>query len=220
MECSTVNDVIEWFNSHNLGTQWSNQLHFSDASGDAAVVSVGDDGEFTFTRKGSSKYLVSTNFNLANSDIGQYPCQRYDTATNMLEAITTEQELTVDVVRNVLDAIHEAGQYGTKYSNIFDPVNKEMYLYHNHDFDKVVKLNLNDEVVQVIPGVEGVIEGDMFLLREIKIVDLFQPSLVSSTISCSVLTSEVTEGEVITVSGAINPALEDKNYHTDLHETR
>jgi hypothetical protein len=210
MECNTINDVIEWFNSHNLGTQWSNQLHFADASGDAAVVSVGDDGEFTFTRISSSKYLVSTNFNLANSDVGQYPCQQYDTATNMLEAITSEQELTVDSVRNVLNAIREEGQYGTKYSNIFDPVNREIYLYHNHDFGKVVKLNLDDEVAQVIPGTEGVIVGDMFFLREIKIADLFQPSPVSSTISCSVSASEMTEDEAIIVSGAINPALEDK----------
>ena len=188
MECSSINEVIDWFQSHNLGTLWSNQLHFADVTGDAVVVSVGNDGELTFTRKGSSKYLVSTNFNLANSDVGQYPCQRYETATTMLETISFEQDLSVEVVRNVLEAIHEEGEYATKYSNIFDPINKDIYVYQNHNFEKVAKLNLNDEVAKVNLETEGIVEDDMLLLREIKIADLFsietdEPITQSSLIS-------------------------------------
>lgn len=192
MECSNVDEVIEWFQSHNLGTQWSNQLHFADASGDAVVVSVGEDGEFVFSLKGSLRYIISTNFNLANTNVGQYPCQRYDTATSMLEAITSEQDLTVEAVRGILDTIHEEGEYGTKYSNIFDPVNKEIYVYQNHHFDRTVKLNLETVLNSVIQGAEGVIEENGLLYKETRIADLFtttqpeEPNTQTSLISTEV----------------------------------
>jgi choloylglycine hydrolase len=172
-ECSTVTEAIAWFQTHNCGTQWGCQLHIADVTGDAVVVSVYN-GEFNFTQINSAHYLVSTNFNLANHSNGAYPCTRYNTATSMLSAIGSEAELTVEACRDVLDAVHEEGTYGTKYSNIFDPVNRQVYLFQNHDFDRMVTLDLDAELAQVHPGGVGVIQEELGYYREVPISLLFE----------------------------------------------
>ncbi|MFX1255819.1 MAG: hypothetical protein ACFFCZ_29710 [Promethearchaeota archaeon] len=110
------------------------------------VVSAGPDQELAFTRKNNSNYLVSTNFNLANPDNGLYPCWRYDIAESMLEDINNENDLTIEAFRDILDAVHQEGTYGTKYSNIFDLKTQEIYVYYNHDFSEFIKLNLAEEL--------------------------------------------------------------------------
>ena len=175
-ECANVSEVIDWYLIHNLGTVWSSQMHYADASGDAVVISVGTDGEFNFTRKLKSHYLVSTNFNLANHNNGYYPCDRYITATTMLENISAEVDLTVDACRDVLDAVHQEGFYATKYSNIFDPINLEIHLYQNHNFDKKVSLDLVEELEKVHPGGKNVLQVDGFYYKEVSIASLFETS--------------------------------------------
>ena len=178
-ECANVSEVIHWYQTHYLGSVWSCQIHYADASGDAVVISVGLDGEFAFTRKNSSHYLVSTNFNLANPANGWYPCSRYSTATSMLASITDEVELTVGACRDVLDAVHQEGEYGTKYSNIFDPVNLEFYLFYNHNFDKRVSLDLLSELENVRRGGVGVQEiQDWIYFKEVRISSLFSESII------------------------------------------
>jgi hypothetical protein len=90
-KCATVEEVITLVKtmaeSYNLvGVTMAGQTHYTDATGDAMVLSIGADGEFAFTRiKKGNGYLVSTNFNLAYpSNNLAYPCWRYNTATEML----------------------------------------------------------------------------------------------------------------------------------------
>jgi len=173
-ECANVSEVIHWFQTHYLGTVWSGQLHYADASGDAVVVSVGLDGELAFTRKNSSHYLVSTNFNLANYANGYYPCSRYSTATSMLASITDEADLTVDACRDILDAVHQEGEYATKYSYIFDLVNLEIHLFYNRNFDKMVSLDLMEELGKVHPGGKNVLEEGGVYFKEVSIASLFE----------------------------------------------
>ena len=173
IECQNVSDVIDWFLSHYLGDSWGCQVHAADASGDAVVVSVGPEGEFNFSRKVSSHYLVSTNFNLANYANGYYPCIRYTTACNMLVDITGEENLTVDACRDVLDAVHMEGEYATKYSNIFDPVNLNCHLFYNHNFNQRFIFNLEEELASVHRGGENVLEENGFYFKEIPISSLF-----------------------------------------------
>ena len=64
-ECSTVDEVLSQALGYNWGSSISYQMHFADATGDAAVIHPGADGEMTFTRKPDGDgHLVSTNFNL------------------------------------------------------------------------------------------------------------------------------------------------------------
>ncbi|MFX0112932.1 MAG: hypothetical protein ACFFB3_00140 [Candidatus Hodarchaeota archaeon] len=147
---STVEDIIKFRQTHgfyqDMEISW--QEHWADSTGSAVVVSVGTDEDWAFTRMDNSTFLVSTNWNLANPENGWYPCGRYETATLMLASITQEEELTVAAFRDILDAVHQEGLYASQYSNIFDIVNRDIYLYHYYNFDKAVKLNLDDELTK------------------------------------------------------------------------
>lgn len=147
---STVPEVIEWANTSTWYLNMlASQLHVADASGDVVVISAGTDGRIAFTDMGDQHYIVSTNFNLANPDnhiAGCYPCWRHDTAVEMLEDITTEEMLTINACRDVLEAVHQEGTNPTRYSNVFDLKQRSIYLWLERNFEIVVQLNLDDEL--------------------------------------------------------------------------
>ncbi len=140
-ECKNVSEVIQWYETHGWSGSMSGQIHYADANGDAVVVSANSSGQWAFTRIDSS-FLVSTNFNLANTANGWYPCYRYNTATNMLRNIETEGDLTIQACADVLYAVHQEGTYGTKYANIFDPVNLKLYFCRGYEFSWQRKYDL------------------------------------------------------------------------------
>ena len=75
--------------------------------------------------------------------------RRYDTAVTMLEKIQDEDDLTADCFRSILDAVHQEGpSVNTVYSNAFDLKHGIIYLYHWHQFDEVVKLNVAEEITK------------------------------------------------------------------------
>ena len=98
--CATVEEAIAEARKHSWGSSIAWQMHLADATGDAAVMSGGLDGELVFTRKKEGDgFIVSTNFNRANPENtypGSYPCWRYNTAVEMLAKIEDEHDLTVD----------------------------------------------------------------------------------------------------------------------------
>ena len=148
--CSTIADVETWYLTHEYSDQtwYGGQLHFADSNGDAMVLSIGPSGEYVFTKKGDADFLVSTNFNLAEPE-GEpgYPCSRFETATQMLGALT-EESLTVEACTEVLDAVHieYRNRVGTVYSNVFDLVSKKAYVYHLHDFANAIEFDLAREL--------------------------------------------------------------------------
>ncbi|MCE7743570.1 MAG: hypothetical protein GPJ52_00390 [Candidatus Heimdallarchaeota archaeon] len=186
-ECSTVNETIEWFTTHYFQTYMGCQIHFADASGDAVVASVDADGNFAFTQINNTSYLVSTNFNLANIENGHYPCQRYETACSMLEDITTEDSLTIKACSDVLDAVHGEGEYRTRYSNIFDITNREIYIYHDRNYERVAKLNLVEELAKILPEADGTEIKNFVYCKSIRIADLTYQSTKSLSVYSIVL---------------------------------
>lgn len=149
-ECSSVDSVIEMAKTFDWSTtSMRQQYHFADSTGDAMVISAGEDGELAFTRKNETNYLVSTNFNRANPKNGKYPCWRYDTAVEMLEEMENEDDLTVHYFESVLDAIHqESKSVNTAYSYIFDLRTGDGYVYYFHQFDEVVEFNVSVELAE------------------------------------------------------------------------
>ena len=156
-ECATVEEVIDWVNTHRWHSYMHDQMQFADATGDAVIISAGVDGEVAFTRKPKGDgYLVSTNFNVANPSNGYgYPCTRYETATELLQSLLDlERELTVVDAADVLDAVHEEGASSwTIESMVADLPNGIVYLYYFHQFDKPVVLNVAEELAN--PRVGG-----------------------------------------------------------------
>ncbi len=190
-DCATVSEVILWFQTHTIGSNMPYQLHFADATGDAVVVSAGPDNEIAFTRINTANYLISTNINVADPTRDVFDCWRYSTATNSLASISTEAELTVEACRDVLDAVHQNGQYATKYSNIFDPVHRLIYLYYDRDYTEVATLSLDGELANVQPTTPDYYEqdplfsaykadGDIYY-RKTELTDLFTTSPTSPT---------------------------------------
>jgi hypothetical protein len=67
----------------------------------------------------------------------------------MLEKIEDENDLTVDYFKSILDAVHvEGASSNTLYSNIFDLRNGIIYLYHWHQYDEVVILNVEEQLAR------------------------------------------------------------------------
>jgi hypothetical protein len=155
-ECATVEEVITWINTHQWHSYMHDQMQFADASGDAVIISAGADGEIVFTRKPpGDSFLVSTNFNVANPINGNYPCQRYETATRQLEQLVSQPgELTFQDAVNVLDAVHVEGTSSwTIESMLADLPNGVVYLYYFYQYDKPVVLNVSEEIAH--PRVDG-----------------------------------------------------------------
>lgn len=142
--CATVEDVLALLDQYNLGFWGYYQLHLADRTGAAAVIGADKNGELFVARK-KGDFQVSTNFNLANPEFGSfsYPCTRFDTATAMLEEM---EELTVDYFRSILSAVHQEASSPTSYSNICDLTSGDIYIYNFHDFEEVVKFNLEEEL--------------------------------------------------------------------------
>jgi hypothetical protein len=151
--CATVEEAVELAGRIDWGPSLSAQMHLADATGDAAVMSVGPEGELAFTRKPKGDgFLVSTNFNRANPRNGRYPCRRYDKAVAMLKKMQDQGVLSVDRFRDILDAVHQEGPLAnTEYSNVFDLKAGTIYLYHWHRFDEVVELRVSEEIAKAGP---------------------------------------------------------------------
>jgi hypothetical protein len=152
-ECKTVDEVISWFSIHRLESL-GGQIHYSDCNGDAVVVSASSDGKYAFTRKNTS-FIVSTNFNLANKENGNYPCERFSITTNKLIEITDESKLDVAKCAEILYAVHQEDFSGTKYSNIFDPVNLKIYFNQGKSFSEQKEIDLTSKLTTPTETFEG-----------------------------------------------------------------
>ncbi len=146
-DCKNVEEVIEWYKFYKWNTTIGGQIHYADASGDAVVVSVNPStNKWAFTRK-TGNFNVSTNFNLNNSrNAYDYPCSRYKTVVDMLRKIKNEENFTVQACADVLYVVRAKGLQYTLYSNIFDPVNLDVYLNYGEEYQQQKKVNLLDEL--------------------------------------------------------------------------
>jgi len=156
-KAASIEEVIEIASRYQRKNWYPNsgeisyQLNFADSKGDAVVISVDENGELAFTRKRKGEnYLISTNYNKANLENAlEYPCRRYEKVEDMLGTINSENDLTVDYFKSILDDVHQKGIFSrTLYSNIYDLKNGLIYLYHQHQFDEVVILNVDEELAK------------------------------------------------------------------------
>ena len=150
---STVEEVLSKIFTYNWGGSIDYQIHFADKSGDAAVIHPGTNGELTYTRKSKGNgYLISTNFNLAKLDkgnwSGSYSSDRYKTADKMLSKIDAQNNLTVELMASVLNATHQNSDSKTLYSVVYDLQNLGIYLYYDRRFESPYILNVKEELAK------------------------------------------------------------------------
>ncbi len=141
-QCATVEEAIQILERYDLSGLGKAQFLFADKTGDSMAVCPGPHGEIEVVRK-EGIYQVTTNFNVLDPWLGGYPCWRYNAAVGMLRKIENEDDLTVEYFASILKAVY---QRHTTYSTIYDPVNRVVYVYNQHNFDEAVVLNLEDEL--------------------------------------------------------------------------
>jgi hypothetical protein len=150
-ECATVDEALEIFDKYNLAFMEKFMLFIADANGDSAII----ERDTVLRKKG--KYQVVSNFVVSNfyqsktrkedfncgRDIN---CGRYLIATAMLE---DADDISVDLAKRVLAATHnEAPYYPTVYSYICDLKRRIVYLYHFHNFQNEVVIDLKAELAK------------------------------------------------------------------------
>ncbi len=138
-ECATVDCVAGIFGQYYAHDSWYWQFLFGDATGESAIVEAGA----IIRQQGG--YQVATNFAQSVTPPEESTCWRYRKAVELLEGM---EALSVESLRDVLDAVHLEGPSQTLYSNVYDLKNKLVYLYYFHNYDEVVVLDLEEELAQ------------------------------------------------------------------------
>jgi tetratricopeptide (TPR) repeat protein len=139
--CATVEEAADFFRSNSFPSLTRAKFPLADARGEAAVVEWGQGKLQILKRRG--RYQISTNFVQSEAKPGDYPCDRYRMADQILGS---RNEASVDLVRRVLSATHSELFYPTLYSNIFDLKARVVYLYNFHDFEEAVVIDLSQEL--------------------------------------------------------------------------
>ncbi|MFC1714127.1 DUF3471 domain-containing protein [Candidatus Poribacteria bacterium] len=134
--CATVEEALKVYDKYNLQFMQKFQTIFGDKTGDSAII----EGDVIIRKQG--KYQILTNFHQSKVESGKYPCERYKIAVEMLE---NADDISVDLFRRILAAVHQEGSK-TLYSNIYDLKRGIIYLYHFHNYENVVEIDLKEEL--------------------------------------------------------------------------
>jgi penicillin V acylase-like amidase (Ntn superfamily) len=142
LTCATVKDVRDFVNKYNHPVLARAKFPVADQTGASIVIEFGQGRVQCIER--ADWYQISTNFVISNLTDGDYPCWRYRKADTMFREA---KELNISLIRDILKATRqeEEGVY-TVYSNIYDLKARTIYLYNRSNFDRVVKLNLREEL--------------------------------------------------------------------------
>jgi len=136
--CATVQEVVELYNQYNMSFMVREQHFYVDRSGTSVII----EGDTVFYNNGDPQAIA--NFRFSNQEMGGWPSWRYDNAKNNIEG---DNEVSVNHYRTILDLVHlNSYYYATKYSNINDLTNNVIYLFINHDFEKLVEIDIDEEL--------------------------------------------------------------------------
>ena len=138
-ECATVACVADLFERTYAHEAWWWQYLFGDTTGESAIIEAG-----TIIRQRGG-YQVATNFSQSTTPPEESRCWRYRTATEILEGMET---LSVEAMRDLLDAVHQSGPAYTLYSNVYDLKNRLVYLYLFYNYEDPVVLDLEEELAR------------------------------------------------------------------------
>lgn len=154
-QTADVEEAIELTLQFDFPSVWF-QILYADASGNAAVVSPGADGELVIAHKpGGSGVLVASTFNVAQPDqyIGRDSFARYDVASEMLGALTARGELNVESFASVLSAVSRRRPYAlsgsyTMYSTTYDLTHRRAFIYFLSMFNEAIVVDLGSELAK------------------------------------------------------------------------
>ena len=162
---STVEQAQQLLGRYSLDGLQTSQLFFGDRFGHSLII----DGDTVLPIEG--KYQVAANFRQAEYPAPPYPSDRYNLAASMLGE---NASYSVDLFRQILDAVHQEGDFPTQYSQVYDLKNGLIYLYQFHDFEHVVVINIAEELAK---GAHSAAIASLFPKNEDRERFAFQPLL-------------------------------------------
>ncbi len=133
--CANVDEVLALLKKWDFGYSYA-QFMFGETRGHSIVV------ERDAVHRKENDYQVVTNFRLSRQSPEESGCRRYAAAT---DALAGASSVTIDAARAALEA---SQQRITVYSNVYDLVRGNVYIWLNHDFDTVVEFNLRQELAK------------------------------------------------------------------------
>jgi hypothetical protein len=140
-ECSTVEEVLKLYDRYDVSGSWGGHYLIGDRFGNSAII----EPQTILRKKG--KYQIATNFFQSKTRPENSTCTRYRIASELFEK---SESISVDLFRRILNAVHYEEYSGsmtaTIYSNICDLKKGEIYIYNFHNFEDVVKINLQEEL--------------------------------------------------------------------------
>ena len=136
-ECASVSEARTIFSSYYCEDLYRAQYLIGDAGNGAMIV----EGDTILQMSGD--HMILTNFIHSHPELGGYPCSRYETATEMLEA---GGPCTPYLIGAILEATHQEGKYPTQYSQIYDLKSQSFYLFYYHNYEEFIYIDLNDEL--------------------------------------------------------------------------
>jgi len=139
--CATCGDVKAFFEKNNIPGLERARFPVADRTGASMVVEYGQ-GSVQFVRS-NTWYQIATNFVISDIKDGNYPCWRYKAADKIMSGA---KELSVDLIRQVLDKTHQEGGALTVYSNIYDLKKGTIHVYNLRNFEEVVVMDLAEEL--------------------------------------------------------------------------
>lgn len=142
-DCATVDEVIDLYSFY-FTPHWNGHSMWSDANGNSVIIEYGED-DVVFIQK-QDFYQIMTNHYISDStNTRWYNCYRYRIAEYLFENC---DEISIDLFTQILDEVHQVGMEPTLFSNIYDLQNREIHIYNFHNYNEVVKLNLDEELAK------------------------------------------------------------------------
>jgi len=136
-ECATIEEAKIVFGDFYCEDQYKAQYLLGDSTGHSMIV----EGDNIIDK--NEDYQVLTNFYQSHPELGGHPCWRYNKACELLQEI--DMPIPYDI-GYVLSSTHQEGEYPTQYSNIYDLNNQRIYMFHFHNYDEFIDINLKEEL--------------------------------------------------------------------------
>jgi choloylglycine hydrolase len=138
-QCSNVDEAVSYLKKYHFKGLSRAKFFLADRSGNYLIY----DG-LNIIKKENKNYCVVTNFLENNTQLGNYPCERYDTGKKRL---VENNELSTENFSSILYAMQQNAaslKNGTMYSGVFELNTGNLILYNYQDYNNPFKINLSN----------------------------------------------------------------------------
>jgi len=136
--CANVDEAIEYISSYNIPHLAEEHIMLADRTGKSCVIEY-NHSQLQLVRD-NSEFQFMTNFHLTDKSLGWYPCDRHAKMAAFFNERGNKETRLVEL----LDRVHQEGQYPTVYSYVFDLSSMKITVYYNHNYRSGKTWSLGD----------------------------------------------------------------------------